>query len=82
MDHLKWSDRSVSDAVKNCKGRPIKHRKGMKHGKGRQRTMGHRLKKNNLGFSACFFGQFKLQFVQYIMQEISYIIYKTNYCIN
>ena len=26
-----------------------------------------RLEKNNLGFSTCFFGQFKLHFVQYII---------------
>ena len=30
-------------------------------------TMRRRLEKNDLGFSTCFFGQFKLHFVQYIV---------------
>ena len=32
-----------------------------------RKFMRRRLEKSNLGFSACYFGQFKLHFVQYIL---------------
>ena len=38
--------------------------------------MSRRLEKNNLGFSTCFLGQFKLHFVQYIILDISYLYIK------
>ena len=35
--------------------------------------MRRRLEKYILGFSTCFFGQFKLCFVQYVIKDISYL---------